>query len=799
MLKNYFTIAIRSFLNQKYYSLINTIGLAMGMASFVLIVLFIRDELSYEKTFPNRDRIYRLVENFPMGEHLSKSATVPFPTRTMLMNDFPAVTNAALMFRPSSWGNAPLMRVGDESYFEDGLVYAEQTLQQIYQFPYLAGDPATALTGPNKVVLTRSVAEKYFGRETALGKSVNLGGFRDLEVTGVMEDLPSNTHLDFGLLVSFDTFKSFFNNQAFFETQWTWVAAWMYFTVPDEAAAKDIEAGLPAFVKAHYPKDLADAGIQLRLQAANDVHLHSALELEFKENGNIKHIYLFSFIAALIILIAVINFMNLATSRSVKRAKEVGLRKVMGAQRQTLIAQFLGEAILTTLLSCALGILLIILALPWFNQLTGKALSAVVLADPLVIAGMAALAIAVGLAAGSYPALALSSFVPTEVLKGKSGSVRRGDILRKALVVTQFVISISLLICIGIVYKQLNYLHHKDLGFDKEQVIMADLTAFNQYPALRSELLKNHEVKHVTLLGATVPGNAELMENAFAPASQGTSQQQFFSVMNAAHDFEKLLNLEFIEGHGFEMGNATDSAGYIINESAAKAMGWTGDVVGRSMSQIINGNVAATGTVIGLVKDFHYRPLYEPIKPLVISFGGNTVSVKVQSADLQKTVAAIESVWVKQMNGSPFRYSFMDSNFDQLYRKEDKFSTTIQYFCALAIFIACLGLLGLSAYTAESRRKEIGIRKVNGASTFSLLKLLTAEFSLLVVIAFVIAVPIAWYFSGLWLANFAYKTTMDPFTFIVAGMISLVLAVITVSYHTLKAARGNPVESLRYE
>lgn len=799
MLKNYFKIALRSFLNQKYYSLINTIGLAMGMSSFLLIVLFIRDEISYENPFPNNKEIYRLVEDFPMGEHLSQSATVPFPTRNALLNDFPTVTNAALIFRPSSWGNAPLIKVGDENYFEDGLIYAEQNFQQIYNFKYIAGDPEKALTGPNLVVLTRSTAEKYFGNESALGKSLNLGGFRDLVVTGVMEDLPSNTHLDFDVVVSFDTFKSFFNNPAFFDTQWTWVAAWIYFTVPDQKAIADIEAGLPTFVKAHYPPALVDAGIKLKVQRANDVHLHSALELEFAENGNIRHVYLFSFIAGLIILIAVINFMNLATSRSVKRAKEVGLRKVMGAQRQTLISQFLGEAVLTTILSALVGLLFIALAMPWFNQLTGKQLSMSMLLDPILIGGITALAIVVGVAAGSYPALALSSFVPTEVLKGRSGNFKSSDFLRKGLVVIQFVISISLLICIGVVYNQLRYLHNKDLGFDKEQVIMADLTAFNKYPSLRTELLKNHEVKYVTLLGASVPGNAELMENAFVSPEHDQSQQQFFSVMNASHDFEKLLDLEFIEGHGFEMGNSTDSAGYIINEAAAKALGWGDDVVGRSLSQVLNGNVAGTGTVIGLVKDFHYRPLYEPIKPLIINFGGNVVSIKVQSADLPKTIAAVENVWKQQMDGSPFRYSFLDANFDQLYRKEDKFSTTIQYFCGLAIFIACLGLLGLSAYTAETRRKEIGIRKVNGASTFSLLKLLTADFSILVFIAFVISVPIAWYFSDLWLNNFAYKTDISPLTFAIAGVLSLLLAILTVSYHTFKAARGNPVESLRYE
>jgi putative ABC transport system permease protein len=541
MLRNYLRISIRSFINQKYYSLINMFGLALGTAACILILLFVEDELSYEKGFPNNRQIYRLVEDFPMGTHLSQSATVPFPTRNTLMTDFPEITNAALIFRPSSWGQTPVIKLSDQEYYEDNFIYAEHNFLDIYGFKFLKGDPKKALNGPNELIVTASTAKKYFGDGDPIGKRLSLGNFRDLEVIGVIEDLPGNTHLQFDMIASFETFKSFFNNPTFFETQWTWVAAWMYFTVPNDQAAEKIRAGLPAFVKAHYPATLSDKGVALRMQKANDVHLTSNLELEFEQNGNIQHVYLFSFIAVLILLIAIINFMNLSTSRASKRAKEVGLRKVMGAHKQMLITQFMGEAILTSYLSLVIAIGIIYLALPWFNQLTGKQIAINLLHNVPLLVSMIALGAIVGLVAGSYPALVLSSFQPTDVLKGRSGNYATRNVLRKALVVSQFVISISLIICIGIVYKQLHYIHNKDMGFSKDQIVMVDFgfNLFNKYGAFKSELLKNHEIQSVSLLGGSVPGKEEVIENGFVPGGMPPEQQQWFSVMFTGHDFEK--------------------------------------------------------------------------------------------------------------------------------------------------------------------------------------------------------------------------------------------------------------------
>ncbi|HZI24206.1 MAG TPA: ABC transporter permease, partial [Chryseolinea sp.] len=555
MFRNYFKIAVRNFVQQKYYSLINTLGLALGTAACILILLFVKDELSFEKGFTNNQQIYRLVEDFPMGPHLSQSATVPFPTKNNLMNDFPEVTNAALIFRPSSWGQAPVLKLEDEEYFEDNFIFAEHSFLEIYKFPFIKGDAAKALMGPNELVLTATAAKKYFGDEDPIGKRLNLSNFVDLEVIGVIPDLPDNTHLQFDMIASFETFKGFFaNNPTFFETQWTWVAAWMYFTVDNEQDAEKISKELPAFVKAHFPANLSDTGLKLHMQKANDVHLTSHLELEFEQNGNIQHVYLFSFIAILILLIAVINFMNLATARAAKRAKEVGLRKVLGAHRRMLISQFMGEAVFTSFLALFISLGMIYLALPWFNQLTGKNITVNLFQNLPLLIGMFALGIGVGIVAGSYPAFVLSSFQPTESLKGKTGTMGSKNFLRKALVVSQFVISISLIICIGIVYKQLHYIHNKDMGFNQDQIAMVDFNQFNEFGAFKSELLKDADIQAVSLLGGSVPGKEEVIENGFAPKGTPAEQQQWFSVMFAGHDFEKVLDVEFLQGHSFQIG-----------------------------------------------------------------------------------------------------------------------------------------------------------------------------------------------------------------------------------------------------
>ena len=429
-------------MNQKYYSAINTIGLALGIAACILIVLFIQDELSYESGFKNEGKIYRIVQDFPMGDHLSQSATVPYPVKGSLLEDFPEITNAAWVFRPASWGNSPVFKFEDKDFFEDDFIFAENSFLEIYDFNFLQGDPNSALTNANEVLITESLAKKYFGDEDPMGKTLNLNDFRNLEIVAVIEDLPENTHLQFNIIGSFDTYRSFFNNQATFDEQWVWVAAWTYFTVENEAEIAKIREQLPQFTKNHYPESLADKGVALYIQDANDIHLTSNRELEFKANGNISHVYLFSSIAVLILIIAIINFMNLATSRSSKRAKEVGLRKVVGSERGMLVFQFMGEAVLTSFFSLIVAVILIYLMMPWFNIITGKNFNIDLLNNPGLLGGMLLLSVIVGLLAGSYPALVLSSFKPADVIKGRAVGVSSSSFLRKTLVVVQFVVTI---------------------------------------------------------------------------------------------------------------------------------------------------------------------------------------------------------------------------------------------------------------------------------------------------------------------------------------------------------------------
>jgi putative ABC transport system permease protein len=476
MFKNYLKVTFRAFVNQKYYSIINTLGLALGLSACILIVLYVQDELSYEHSFEKHEDIYRLVQDFPMGDHLSQSATVPFPTKLTMVEDFPQIEKASLIFRSSSWGNSVMIVKEDEEYYEDDLIFVEPDFIDIYNFRFVYGSKSDNLfKQPNELLLTESTAEKYFGNENPTGKTLNLAGARELKIVGVIEDLPHNTHLNFSALCSFETYKSQ-ANPFLFAGQWVWVAAWLYFTVEDPAEVEQIRNQLPQFVEKHYPQSLRDKGITLHIQKADRIHLYSERELEFEANSKVQHIYIFASISVLILIIAIINFMNLATARSSKRAKEVGLRKAMGANRKMLIVQFVGEAMLTTLLALLIAFFFIYNILPWYNNLTGKEFTLQFLQNPWLIPAAIGLLLVVGLGSGSYPALILSSFQPTQVLKGKAMQFKPAtNSLRKVLVISQFVVSITLIICIGIVFKQLKYVHTLDLGFNKDQILLADV------------------------------------------------------------------------------------------------------------------------------------------------------------------------------------------------------------------------------------------------------------------------------------------------------------------------------------
>ncbi len=802
MFKNYMKVAFRSLVKQKFYAIINISGLAIGAMACILILLFVQDELSYDKFHEKADRIYRVTQIQPMGAKISHTATAPWPLTQRLITDFPEIQSVAKAFRPSSWGNVPVIRYEDRSFPEEDWIFADASILDIFDFTFIRGNPETALRSPTHVLLTESTAKRYFGDVDPIGKMLTYNNGTEWEVAAVIKDLPENSHLKFDLVGSFEGQRQMWNNWAGFDNNWRWVAAWAYLLVPDAGTAERIAEQLPAFVQRHYPETSQSAGVELAMQRAIDVHLHSELEAEFKPNSNITYVYLFATIAVLILLIACINFMNLATSRAAGRAREVGLRKVVGADRLALIKQFLSEALWLSFVSMIFAVGLIYPVMPWFNGLTGKSLQIDYIGNWTLVVGLIAIGLIVGLFAGSYPAFFLSAFRPTEVLKGTLSRGAGSTMLRRILVISQFVVSIVLLTCIGIVYDQLNYMRTKDLGFDKEQVVLVNMygNIFNQYGAFKSELLQDSRIRGITRIGGSIPGYAIEFENPFVPEGAAANEQHFIGSMWASHDMVGVLGLEFAEGAPFQVSSPSDSSsGFILNETAARYFGWEGHAVGKRLAHVGGQNNNTNGTVIGVVKDFHFRPLHEPIKPLIIRHGGNIMAIKIKGGDIAATLDLIERTWKEFVPDWPLSHHFLDQNIDELYRQEQKFSEIIQYFAVLAVFIACLGLLGLAAFTTERRRKELGVRKVIGATTTGLVLLVSKEFTKLVLVAFAIAVPIGYFAGQRWLQDFAFRVELGVGVFLIPGLVALLIALITVSYHTLKAALVNPAESLKYE
>jgi putative ABC transport system permease protein len=784
--------------------LINIAGLAIGIAACLLILLYMQDELSYDTFYPNSERIYRLNEHITMSSAVSHTATVPFPVTPQLLSDFPEIVAGASIFRPASWGGAPVITVEDQEFNEEDILFADAAILDIFNFEFVNGERAAALKGPNDVLLTESAARKYFGNDDPVGKTFRFNNNLDLEVVGVLKDVPHNSHIKFNFLVSLEGLKTLFNNPQFFETNWVWVAAWSYLLLPDRETAESIRRQLPDFVKRHFPQNLQEDDLSLSLQAMTDIHLHSHLEMEFEPNGDILYVYVFSAIAIAILLIACINFMNLATARSAGRAKEVGMRKVMGAFRNMLVKQFLGEALLLSFISLVFAIFLVLAALPWFNTLTGKELEINFLNNWVMLSGLLLIGLFVGVISGSYPAFYLSAFRPAEVLKGSLRQAGGSMVLRKTLVITQFVVSIALLICIGIIYSQLDYLQNKDLGFDREQVLIFNMYGplFNQFPAFEAELLRDSGVRSVTRLGASLPGAREGIENSFVPEGAAADQNRWIGVMFATHDLLETMGMEMVAGRSFSRDFPTDSSeAWLINDAAAREFGWKEEeALGKTLSRLGTDNqVVKTGKIIGIVKNFHFRSLHLPIRPLIVDFGGNRVAVKVAPENFQSILAHIQNTWDTFVPGWPLNYSFLDQNLGQYYQNEEKISRIVQYFAFFAILIACLGLFGLASFTAERRTKEMGVRKALGASAANLVLLIARDFIKLVGIAFVIATPLAYLAMDSWLSDFAYRTNMGAGIFIMAGLIALAIALLTVSYHALKVAMVNPVQSLRYE
>jgi putative ABC transport system permease protein len=809
MIRNYLRVAMRNLKNHKAYSLINIIGLAVGIACCTAIMLYVMDELSYDRFNKFADQIYRPTLHGRINGHDLIGTGSPVAMGPAVYHDLPDVVAYTRLAK----SGPTVVRYENKTFVEERFFAADSTIFDVFTFPFLLGDPKTALTQPNTVVVTESMAHKYFGNEDPIGKILNTGKKDNFVVTGVIKDIPQNSHLHPDFMASLTTLPDSRNPTWLSNNYYTYLLLRKGVNVVEFQKKLDDEV-----TKYASPQLKAVAGISLEqfraagnnygfvLQPLTSIHLYSHLDGEIEPNGDITYVYIFSAIAIAILLIACINFVNLATARSEKRAKEVGVRKTLGSARSYLVGQFMSESIVISLIAVVLAIGIVETLLPFFNQVADKKMSPHLFSDPLSIPTLICFAIVVGIIAGIYPAFYLSSFHPIDILRSDVRKGGRKSLLRSGLVIFQFAISIALFAGTFIIFAQLRYVQTKNLGFDKEETVVVNRTndLSNQLQSFEDELRANKSI--VTLTNSNgIPGN-QGGDNAVrldgAPESQYEDIQQMF----CDYDFANTYKLGITDGRFFSKEHPSDSAAVVVNEEAGKSFN-TKNIVGK---YLIYPGAGPAGTdlkceVIGVVRDFNYSSLHEPIRPLAIrlfpkrGFIGRFVTVRLAPGDHLSTISFIEKIWKKYAGDEEFSCNFLDDNLQKLYAADQRTSEIAGAFSILAIFIACLGLLGLAAFVTERRTKEIGIRKVLGASVAEIVALLSKEFVKWVLLANAVAWPLASYVMNKWLQNFAYRTDMSLWIFVASGAMALVIALLTVSSHAIKAAMANPVESLRYE
>lgn len=807
MFKNYFKITIRNLWKNKTFSFINIFGLAAGLVCFLLIAVYVLDELSYDRFYKNADRIFRINSDIKFGGneiHIPESSDM---MGASLKKDYPEVEAYTRIYNNN--GNK-LVKKGSEWINEYNVAHVDSTFFTVFSLPLIAGDARTALNEPNTVVITESTAKKYFGTTDVLGKTfeTNDDSSTIYKVTAVIKDIPENSHFKFDFLFSMKNVKYNWGDYLShnFHTYLLLKKGTDYAAFEKKFPQYVDKYVLPMakqFMQINSMADFEKAGNKLvySLTPLTKIHLYSDRTFEIRPAGNIQYVYIFSAIALFILLLGCVNFMNLTTARSANRAREVGIRKVLGTQRKNLVFQFLTESTVMVFLSLLLAIAIAYLVLPLFNSVSGKSMSLNIIFSPLVLPLLIVLPFAVGIIAGSYPAFYLSFFRPIEVLKGKLSSARGNGRLRSALVVFQFTTAIILIVGTIVVYSQLNYIRNKDLGFKKDQVLIVnDAYALNQ----NIQSFKNEMLQQPGVVGGTVSSflpvtSSSRNDNSYSRDATMNSQNGFnMQTWRVDYDYLKTMGLQLANGRNFSPDFGTDSSAVIINESAAKFLDYT-DPLGKKIYSLDSRPVAYT--IIGVVKNFNFESLHKTVGPLGLFLGKSTglVSFKIKAADIPSVLKTIESKWKAMAPGMPFSYRFMDDAFAEMYKSEQRAGKIALTFSVLAILIACLGLFGLATFIAEQRTKEIGIRKVLGASINGIVRLLSKDFVLLVLIAFVIASPIAWWAMNKWLQDFAYRITISWWVFLLAGVAALFIAVITVSFQAVKAALTNPVKNLRTE
>ena len=806
MFKNYFKTALRNLKRYKGYAFINLMGLAIGIACCIFILIYIQDEFSYDRYTEDHTQIYRItlhIQTPDRGE--INTARTPPPWAPTLLEEFPEVEDYVRFKTPLvSW--LVSREEIDLRFHEKGFYFADETVFDFFGFELIKGHPQTALVDPRSIVLTESTAKKYFRNEDPMGKVLRLDNAYDFLITGVMKDVPRNSHFSFDILASFSSLSVIPIYGGVEYASWRNGLApdlYTYIRLAEDVQPSSLEDKMPTFLQSHIGNLLGKMNIQIspRLQPLSEIHLRSKLDAEIKANSDIRYIYIFSAIAIFILIIACINFMNLSTARSASRAQEVGMRKVIGAERKQLIQQFLGETLFLAVLALGLSIILVVLFLPLFNSISGKDLQ-LVFWNPWIIFGIIGITAFVGLVSGSYPALFLSSFHPAAVFRGALKAGKANVRLRQALVIFQFSLSIVFIIGTGIVSEQLRFIKNKHLGFDKEQVVvlpMGDPRARQIYLTFKERALQHPNILAVSGTN-NVPGGligVTLMLPEGAQAGEEVTMEQFF----VDHDFVQTMGLELIEGRSFSLEFPTDTMeAFILNEAAVKHLGWEGNALNRRIAL----QNFKDGRVIGVVRDFHAKSLHQNIEPLILHIAPNPdafwhLLVRIGPSDYEQTLASLESAWNEVYPLDPFAYSFLDEDFDSLYRQEKQRGRVFLVFSILAIFIACLGLFGLASFTTEQRTKEIGIRKVMGASVESIVGLLSKDFLKLVLFGNLIAWPVAYIVMFNWLGHFAYRIPMNLGVFAAAGFLALFIALATVSFQAVKAALSNPADSIRTE
>lgn len=812
MLFNYLKVALRSIFRNKLTSFINIAGLALALTSALLITFYVVDELSYDRHHPAADRLYRVTRYFydQDGNASLKLANVAPPIGMLMRNDFPEIEKLYRMLPLNTTVTLPEDGVENKSFRERNIFISEPEIFELFEITLTEGNKATALEKPFTILLSEPAAEKYFGTTQIQGKTLQVFG-NPVQVTGVFKPFRAQSHFHPDFLISFSTLNdSTIYGRRGLETNWGNNSFGTYFLLKEGEQPKALESKLPDFLDKHFgtfaranfgaaPDFVASKVTSLQLQKVTDIHLHSHLDDELEPPGNINTVYLMGTIGLFIILIASFNFINLSTAQATKRSKEVGIRKVAGAFKTQLMGQYLSESVLIALFSCLLALGAGYSGLEWLNSFTGKSIS--YFSQPLILILMVAGSVAVGLLAGLYPAVIISGFKPAVILKGKHTGGK--PVLRRALVVVQFAISIVLIIATGIIFSQLQYLNKKDLGYAKDQVVT--LPYYSQlndnYDAFYNVLTGHSAIKN-SGRSSRIP-TGRLLDSMGAQMRKGDSLQNVGSriaYIRVDHTFFDTYSIPFVAGRNFSKAVRTDdSLGYVLNEAALTAMG-INDPASLIDQEFSYGGV--NGKVIGVVKDFHFESLHQVINPMIFLIqrpAYNNLSIQVAGNNFQEGLNHIEKVWREFLPDRLFEYTFMNERYNNLYQNEMKQSQLFTGFSLLAIFIACLGLFGLATFNTLQRVKEIGIRKVLGASVPSILTLLTREIIILVIVANAIAWPVAWYFMEKWLDGFAYHINMNVLLYLIAAGAAILIAILTVSSQTLKAAMTNPANTLRYE